>query len=211
MALGDAYATVDALKARLGIAQADTGDDARLAQALDAASRGIEHCTARQFNDAGDVSARVFRPDTPRRLDVDDMSTAAGVLVEVDRAGIGDYGESWSTADYALAPAGGVVEGMPGWPFTQIHAVGALVFPLDPCAAWSTSRPRVRVTARWGWAAVPAPIAEACLIIAAEIYKLRDAPFGVAGFGEWGPVRVRQNPIAAAMIAPYERYRVMVG
>ena len=211
MALGDPYAPLDALKGRLGIAETDTGDDVRLAASLDAASRGIEHCTSRQFKDAGAASPRTYRPDTPRRVEVDDCSTAAGVLVEVDRAGAGDYGESWSPADYALAPAGGVVEGVPGWPFTQIHAIGALVFPLDPRAAWSTARPRVRVTARWGWATVPAPIVEACLIVATEIYKLRDAPFGVAGFGEWGPVRVRQNPIAAAMIAPYERFRVLVG
>ncbi|MFI0481738.1 hypothetical protein [Actinomadura sp. 9N215] len=210
MPLGDPYATVEALKARLGIAETDTGDDTRLAQALNAASRGIEHCTARQFHDAGAASARTFPVDSPYRADLDDLSTADGLLVEVDRTRNGTYAETWTSADYELAPAGGVVEGVPGWPFIQINAVGARTFPY--CAGERASaRPALRVTGRWGWSTVPAPIAEACLIVAAEIYKLRDAPFGVAGFGEWGMIRVRQNPIAAAMISPYERYRVLVG
>ncbi|MBT2213463.1 hypothetical protein [Actinomadura sp. NEAU-AAG7] len=210
MALGDPYADMAALKARLGIALDDIGDDARLAGALAAASAGIESCTGRVFNSAVAVSARVYRPDAPRRVDLDDFSTAVGLVVEVDRTGTGTY-ETWAAEDYDLAPAGGVVSGAPGWPYDQLYAVGAWGFTCGRRVYRSGARPRVRVTARWGWAAVPAPIAEAALIVAAEIYKLRDAPFGVAGFGEWGPVRVRQNPIAMAMIAPYERYRVLVG
>jgi hypothetical protein len=44
---------------------------------------------------------------------------------------------------------------------------------------------------------------EACLIVASETVKLRDAPFGVAGYGDYGAIRVRNNPMAMGMLAPY--------
>jgi hypothetical protein len=40
---------------------------------------------------------------------------------------------------------------------------------------------------------------------------LKDAPFGVAGFGEFGAVRVRNNPRAMALLQPYRRLPVLVG
>jgi hypothetical protein len=212
MPLGDPYATLDALKARLGIGPDDTADDARLTAALDAASRGIERACRRQFNDSGAVSVRLVDVDQgrPCTLDIDDVSTDAGLIVETDPHGDGTYAEVWDPGAYDLVPRGGVVDGVPGWPYWQVHALGARRF--STAAAWSTSRrpAPVRVTARWGWAEVPAPIGEACLLVAAETAKLRDAPFGVAGFGEWGMIRVRENPFAAAMVAPYERSRVLV-
>jgi hypothetical protein len=64
-------------------------------------------------------------------------------------------------------------------------------------------RRAVQITALWGWSAVPDPVKQATLIIAAEQWKLKDAPFGVAGFGEFGPIRVRDNPMAASLLARY--------
>lgn len=201
MSLGDSYATLVELKARLGIT--DTSDDARLTAALAAASRGIDKECHRQFNDAGAVSARVFEPVNACHVTIDDFSTTTGLVIAVARSDTGVYGETWSAADYQLKPLNGVVGGEAGWPYWKIQAVQRY-FP-----SW-WRRPPVQVTARWGWAAVPAPVKEACLVVASEIFKLKDAPFGVAGYGDFGPVRVRQNPIACAMIAPYRRDAVLV-
>lgn len=68
-----------------------------------------------------------------------------------------------------------------------------------------TKRAAVQVTARWGWVAVPAPVKAACLISAAETFKLREAPFGVASFQDFGLARVRDNPIARRKLNPYRR------
>jgi len=201
LALGDPYATLIELKARLGLT--DTSDDARLTSALATASRGIEKECHRQFNDAGTATARVFSPESECLTKVDDFSTTTGLVIAIDRGNTGTYGETWTAADYQLKPLNGVVDGESGWPFWKIEAV----FRYFPC--W-WRRPPVQVTARWGWTAVPAPVKEACLVVASEIFKLRDAPFGVAGYGDYGPVRVRQNPIACAMIAPYKRDAVLV-
>jgi hypothetical protein len=61
----------------------------------------------------------------------------------------------------------------------------------------------VEVTGVFGWPAVPAPVVQATMLVASELFRLRDAPFGVAGFGEFGAVRVRENPKVAALLDPY--------
>lgn len=200
MAIGDSYATLPALKSRYDIA--DTLDDDRLTAALAAASREIEAHCGRQFNDAGATSARRYMPAPGCLALVDDFHTDAET-VEVSTDGL-----TWSPwtaeTDYVLTPLDGVVEGQPGWPYWRIIAHRGRRFTCD-------SRPTLRVTARWGWPAVPAPVAEACLLIASESFKMADAPFGVAGFGEFGPVRVRMNSRAASLLAPYRRDVLQVG
>lgn len=205
MALGDSYATLSELKSRLGIT--DSTDDAALTNALATASRGVEKCCGRQFNDAGSVSARVYEPDGTRCVNVDDFSTTTGLIIETDPGFTKAYGTVWTTSDYQLEPLNGIVDGETGWPYCEIEAISGLFFPIP---AGYGNPATVRVTARWGWAAVPAPIKEATLIVAQETHKLKDAPFGVAGYGEYGAVRVRENPLAYAKIAPYRRTPVLV-
>jgi hypothetical protein len=63
----------------------------------------------------------------------------------------------------------------------------------------------VQVTAKWGWPAVPPAVKQAAFIVAADLFKAKDSAFGVAGFGEFGAVRVgsRMNPQAQALLAPF--------
>ncbi|HEX6968106.1 MAG TPA: hypothetical protein VF174_04730 [Micromonosporaceae bacterium] len=202
MALGDPYATRDELKARMDIT--DTADDDRLDDALAAASREIEAWCDRQFNKATVASARVFRPLSRWTVLVDDFHTTTDLVVATDTGDDGTYATTWTAADYELEPVNGVVSGQSGWPYYRIRAVGSHEFPCG------RRRHTVRVTAQWGWAAVPGPVKEACLIVAEELFKLGDAPFGVAGFGEFGPVRVRMNSRAQSLLAPYRRNPVLV-
>lgn len=201
MAIGEPYATVTELKARLDIA--DSVDDTRLTQALNAASYGVDRYCGRTFSQADSGSARVYPGAADRRLvSTDDHHTAAPT-VETDDDGDGAFETAWSAADFQLEPINGVVGGRSGWPFTRLVAVGSRRFPAGPAA-------RVRVTATWGWVAVPAPVKEATLIVAEEVFKLADAPFGVAGFGEFGAMRVRMNSAAVTMLEPFRRLPVKV-
>jgi hypothetical protein len=206
MALGDPYATLDELKNRLRIGLSDTTDDSALTSALAVASRAIDKACNRQFNDAGTPSARVFRTNSWYRAEVDDFSTTTGLVIKSDEADDGQFEVTWQAGlDYQLEPLNGVVDGEPGWPYWIICATESNYF--NTWARWA----QLEVTARWGWAAVPAAIKEATLIVAEETFKLKDAPFGVAGFGEYGAVRVRNNPMAWNLIAPYRRDVVLVG
>ncbi len=201
MALGDTYVTLLELKDRLG----DIGneDDDVLQGALNAASRGIEKFTGRQFNDAGTATARVYRPDTHNRVQVDDFHTTTGLIVATDEGDTGVFGSTWTAGQYELTPLNGIVDGETGWPYSKIRAVSDRYFP---CGRRAT----VQVTARWGWATAPAAVKEACLISAVEIFKLKDAPFGVGGYTDFGIMRVRDNPFVARMLAPYQRHVLLV-
>lgn len=202
MALGDAYATVDDLKGYLNIP--DAVDDVELTAALAAVSRGIEKFCRRQFNKATTATARLFAPGRCALATVDDFHTTTGLIIATDPGGDGAFDATWAASDYQLEPLNGIADGEQGWPYYRIRTLRQ-TFPA------STGRASLQVTAQWGWAAVPDPVHQACRVLASETFKLADAPFGVAGFGEYGVVRIRQNPMAAAMLAPYRLDPVLVG
>lgn len=196
MALGDSYASLPELKDRLGLT--DTVDDDRAKDALASASREIESACGRQFNQTTSATARVFYPHDGCWATVDDFYTITGLVVATDEGDDGTYETTWAAADYQLEPLNGVFNGEQGWPYSEIRAV----------SHWFPTRGRrapLQVTAQWGWVDVPAPVRQACLILASETLKLKDAPFGIAGFGDLGAVRVRSNPKVAELLAPYMR------
>lgn len=198
--LGTSYATVEALKARLQIVD-DSENDA-LESALATASRGIESYCGRQFNRDDTTSPRLFQPARHLAI-VDDFHTTDGLVIETDPRQDGSFTTTWEAADYQLEPLNGVVDGQPGWPWWKIRTAGRRHhFP--PCGI-GAHRATLRVTAQWGWATVPAPVVESCLIIAAECWKLKDAPLGVAGVADFGVLRVRDNPMVGTKLGPYQR------
>ncbi|ANN16251.1 hypothetical protein SD37_11745 [Amycolatopsis orientalis] len=199
MPIGDPYATVAQLKARLRIN--DTKDDTRLAEAITAASQGIETVCERQFNDAGAASARTYRPEHRHLVRVDDFHTTTGLVIKTAQAD-GTFTGTWSPGEYELEPLDGIVGGVPGWPWWTIRAITQRF----PC----NRRATVQVTARWGWAAIPTAVKESCLIVAEEIFKLPDNPFGSGGYSDFGVIKVRNNPFAMRMLSPYLRYPVLM-
>ena len=72
---------------------------------------------------------------------------------------------------------------------------------------------RISITGTWGWPAVPAPVMQGTFLIAAQLFKLKDAPFGVAGnstFGtsirsqEWaGSSMIQGDSTLMQMLVPY--------
>lgn len=201
MALGDTYITLAELKTRLGIG--DTNDDTLLTGAVAAASRGIDGVCNRQFNDAESAAARVYYPDSRCQVTVDDFHTTTGLVVATDAGDDGTYETTWASTDFQLEPLNGLVNGETR-PWNRIAAVEARYFPTR------SRRAPVQVTARWGWASIPASIKEATYILAEDIAKLRDAPFGVGGFSEFGRIKARQNPHVMMLIGQYIEDRILV-
>lgn len=201
MALGDVYVDVDDLKVRLGIDDED--DAARLIGAVWAASRGIDKFCRRQFNDAETASARTYRATSDCLVSIDDFSTTDGLIVKLDTGDDGVFETTLTSSEFECEPLNGIVDGEPGWPFWKVRAVGYRPFPV-------LRRAGVQVTARWGWATVPKPVVEACRVAAEELFKLRDTPFGIGGYGDFGIVRARDNPFVARMCSPYKRDVLMV-
>lgn len=198
MALGDPYITAAELAVYVGIG--DTVDDATLQHVVDAVSRGIDGYCGRQFQQTTTASARRYRPASRWLVDaVDEFHTATGLIVKTDDDDDGTFETTWASTDFELAPIDGVVGGVAGWPFNEIVAVESRSFPC-------TRRTSVEVTAQWGWAAVPSDVVEAAYIQGNRVFKRRGSPEGVAGFGEFGVVRVvRLDPDVQAMLNTYNR------
>ncbi len=207
MALGDNYCTLAELRSRVGITDAtNTTEDTKLTEALATASRSIEQMAGRQFNLASGATARLFYPTGYCETKVYDIASVSGLAIKTDTAGDGTYATTWQSTDYQLEPLDGVVDGQAGWPWWRIRAVGSQRFP---CVS-STSRAPLQVTAIWGWTAVPAPVKEATLILAEELYSLKNTPFGVGGYGQFGIIRARENPMVMTRLMPYLLHPVLV-
>lgn len=184
MAITNGYATLNELKAFVSIATADTDHDTDLERSVESASRMIDNYCGRIFYDSGSATAKKFRAVHPYRLEVPDFSTTTGLVVKTDTSDNGTFDTTWSSSDYEVNPPSSVHAGRP---YNEIVAVESRTFPTFG------RRARVEVTAQWGWASTPTDVAQTCLIVAAELWRRKDAPFGVAGFGPDGAVRIASN------------------
>jgi hypothetical protein len=200
MAITNGYATLAELKTALNIT--DTVDDSRLELAIETASREIDNFTGRYFYNAG-TATRYFAADDYINTAIDDVITVTSVKTasNLDKT----FDVTWTSADYQLEPLNGVVGGLTGWPYTRIRAVNVLLFPKYQ------DRATVEIAGTWGWSAVPTAIKTATLLQAARIFKRADAPFGAAGYGDIGIIRVSASidPDVRQAIAPYRVMRAI--
>lgn len=203
MAFGDPYATLADLKTYLSM-QEDDRFDASLTQALESVSDEIEQHCNRQFNKVTVASTRIFEVDNHRQVVIDDFWTVTDLVIQYDQGNTGSY-TVLSSTDFELHPLNGVVSGQTGWPYNKIV----------PAGSGSSFVPvrsgRLKVTAQWGWNAVPSPVKQACLIMAGATFQIKDAPFGVAGSDQWGSIRVRDNQMAQTKLNRYVVDRILVG
>jgi hypothetical protein len=200
MAVVNGYCTTAQLRTHLE----DTGSTLTaelLDRAVNASSRAIDrYCRRRFWLDSG-VATRTYVVDDQRCAYVDDIGSRTGLVVK-----IGTDGHTFPTTltvdtDFILEPrnadkfASGSFDAFAFW---QIRTIGSRV--LYP----SCLGPTLSVTAQHGWSAVPSEVEEACVLKAASLFKRKDAPFGVAGFGEFGAVRItRADTDVVSLLADY--------
>lgn len=207
MAISNGYCTLNEIKARagIGLAGTDTVDDTMLELAVEAASREIDQWCRRRFWLDGSTSARTYRVPGRRSLHPDDVvyvhdfTPATAPTIVSDDDDDGTFETTWvSGTDYVLEPLNAdEFESGAKW---MIRLVGSRT--LRPV---SSGRPQLQVTAKWGWPAVPTAVKQACMIVAFDLFKSKDAPFGVAGTNDFGVLRIKDNPQAEALLAPYRR------
>jgi hypothetical protein len=209
MAITNGYCTLAELKPELRIpVLLDTEDDTRLEVAIAAASRQIDaHCGRFFWREAG-THTREFYANDHRRCEVNDISTVTGLVVQVDDDDDGVFETTLTiSTDFILRPLN-AADHVPVLPYDEIVLVDAINgnFPMS-----QSGRPGVRVTARFGWPAIPDDVKKACLVQSAMLFKSADAVFGVTEFANAGAaLRVGRtiNPIAAALLEPYCKPRV---
>lgn len=209
MPVVNGYCELDELQEWNG---AVTGPVPNLERAINAASRGIDqYCQRHFYKDGTTVSpvARRFGSCGYRslRLGAFNDLASASLTVKTDEAGDGTFETTWLASDYELLPINPTAA-PESRPYTEIRSTGTRLFP----AGTSTGRSeRVEVTGIWGWPEVPAGVNQACVILASRLYKRKDSPEGVSGWGDFGVVRVvRTDPDVMALLDPYRRTAVLV-
>lgn len=161
----------------------------------DAASKAVDDYCGRTFVADSVASARVFFADAPDVVTINDALQITAVAT--DDAGAGTYSTSWSASDWFATPINNIgPNGQANWPSTAIVARLTRWFTVS---AW----PSVQVTAKWGWAAVPAEVTQACLMLAAEMFASKDAPLGITAT-DLGGVQVRGNLRVRALLDPFK-------
>jgi hypothetical protein len=196
--IGGPYATLAQLKASIGIPDSNTTRDTELTRKLSSAATDINRWCHRQFGQGG-TSTRTFRADRTG-VDVNDFWTADELDIVPVLSGVA--GTAWDVDSVDLLPSDGIMDGVPGWPYNRIEVFGAELATHPLVGALTYRGLRLRVTAKWGWENTPENVTTANIMLAVGDDKAKDAPFGVAGFGDYA-VRIRQNAMVAEKLAPY--------
>lgn len=193
MAISNGYATLAEVKAALRIT--DSIDDSLLEMAIESASRLVDAYCARSFYNAGTAS-RYFVADTDWLTYIDDAITITEIAT--DASADGTYDVVWQADDYQLEPLNGRVDGLV-WPYNAIRAIGDYTFPI-----WG-GEALVKVTATWGFSAIPTAIKQATIIQASRIFKRLDSPLGVLSSPDLGFIRVgsRLDPDVSQLVDSY--------
>lgn len=195
--MADDYITLTELANSLSIGTGETYADADMTAAITAASREVDRRCGRKF--WSDNTTRYYTPSHPRVLWIDDVKSS--VTVDVDMNGDGTYETSLvQGTDFVLEPLNAAADGFP-WTTITLRRRSAAVF-------YPSVESSVRVGGQFGWPAVPSAVKQATSILASRFLKrVREAPFGVAGFGiDGGAVRVSSfDPDVDALLSAYVR------
>jgi hypothetical protein len=201
------YIGLAEFKDRLGID--DNTDDSQATIAIQSVCGWINEYVGTSFTRI--TETRTFVPRNLVKLDIDPLVSVTSV--NVDRDGDGTFEESWvQGTDYQLRigpdsynlNATGILR-----PYRQLITIqSGRLFPfIYPFAHLD----RVQITGVWGWSQVPAPVTQAAFILAADIFKMKDAPFGIAGTSDYGTTRIVANPWLVEMLRPFKNTKRTVG
>ena len=203
MAVVNGYCTLAQVKAALRIT--DSTDDTLIEGSVEAASRLIDGYTLRNFYSVG-TATRLFTAPDPLYCPIDDIAGTA-ITIQTSTQANGTFDVTFAVTDYQLEPLNGNLDGI-AWAYDRIRAVGDYAFPM--VSANFGEQARVKVTAVFGWPAIPVAIVQATILQAARHFKRYDSPLGVAGFGDFGVVRVSRflDPDVQMLVEPYKRMRI---
>ena len=193
------YTTVSLVKASLGIPSGTTSEDAYIEDAIDAAEGEIDEYCGRTFVADGSATPRVYQPSTNVIVYTDDFYSLTGLVVKQDESDDGTYATTLTITSEFIVIGNSA-------PYNAIRAVSS------PFPRYTSDRPTVQVTAKWGYkTSVPGAVQQAALILAARLFQRRSSPLGIAAgiVNDFGPIRItRQDPDMQRLLAGYRRIGV---
>lgn len=165
-------------------------DDAILQGYLDAASQALSGACGRQWTVApAAATARSFQPTGRSRVLV--INDCASITSVVDNGATLVAG-----TDYQAEPLNNLSDSGETVPYYRL---------VKPYADWysATGFASVVITAKWGWAAIPYQITEACLVLGKELCNNQDVRLGIVGLADGVVSGIRQSKIVRDAIGAY--------
>jgi hypothetical protein len=201
LSITNGYLTAE--EAREYVGQNDSRAIEILEDVVTASSRLVDRHCGRHFYQVT-ATARIFDSADGYSLTFGPFNDLVSVTtVKTDDNEDGSYETTRSASTYQLHPVGATTKAPAAWPYTSLHMLGGASLPV----IGTTGRHGlIEITGTWGWpTAVPPEVKAATRIIVAEVFKLKDAPLGVAGFGEMGVSYVGRRMPARALdlLAPF--------
>ncbi len=193
------YIGLEEFKDRLGIT--DNADDSQVQIAISTVCGWVNQYCGQHFNRI--TETRTFVPHNLVQVDLDPVVTVTAF--SVDRDGDGTFEESWTQGtDYQLRiGADSYNVNATGFQRPYRQAVTVQSGKLFPFIYPFARLDRVQVAGTWGWFQVPPEVSQASFLLAADLFKMKDAPFGVAGVSDFGITRIQANPWLVEMLRPY--------
>ena len=163
MTITNGYATLADFKAfALPDGATDTADDAVIESIIEAVSRVIDDQTCRRFWKDGSDVAQYFTASETFEIQIPDLASITSLQTDdVNRT----YGWTWAATDFDLWPYNAAAEGKP---YRRIDVSPNSNYSLPVGIAKG-----VKITGKFGWPSIPAPIETACLTAAKSIYHAR--------------------------------------
>lgn len=182
--------------------------DGQIPNVITAASRCVDKLcgTLRRFYlDDDATSVRYYRARDCHTIEIDDLVQLTSL--ETDYNGDGTYETTWASTDYVLEPFNAPDD---DWPYETISITptGRYRFP--------TYRGKsVKVTGQFGWAAVPAEVWTATMLLSVRyLLRAREAPAGIIAVGsaiEGSVMRLaRTDPDVPGLLERFSRKRVLL-
>lgn len=198
MTITNGYATLPDVKHSAALNIANTDDDVLLEAVIESASRAIDNKTNRFFYAVAET--RYFTAENPNRIFVTDVNSTASITIYTDDDGDGTYENTWASTDFSFMPENAALNGFPAT-FIDRSINGNYSFPVGVPKG-------VKITATFGWAAVPKPIGLACRMQAQRLYKRLSTPLGSASMSALGEVKLQLpkiDPDIEMLIEPYRK------
>ena len=133
-------------------------------------------------------------------MTIDDIAVNGVTTPTVESAAYPDDDDLWETVDVGwwLGPR----SPRHSWPYTE--------FTVRSPRNWQGF---IRVTADFGWDAVPAQVARACLMSAARIMNREDSIMGLQTSTEFGTAIsfARPDPDTARLLRPFKKTDYLIG
>lgn len=173
MTITHGYCTLDDVKSPLvlGYQSSDTYVDDLIESVIESTSRLIDDDCRRWFYLDSDPVSFYYTAVQPTKIFINDIGCpSSDVTVEIDLNGDGTIDTTFASDNFILSPYNAESLSVP-YTCIEISPTGQYAFPVNV-------RKGVKVTAKFGWSAVPKEIKNACIQQTARLVKRFATPLG---------------------------------